>query len=767
MRTAILLGLFTAGTTALAADPARDGAAVYKADCARCHGARGEGSKEFPKPLIGGRSIGQLARLIAKTMPEDDPGTLSEADARSVAEYIHGAFYSELARERNRPARIELARLTVGQYRNAVADILGSFQGIGSWDSSKPGLQAQYYKNRRYRNSDRVLERVDPVVRFDWGTDAPVPEKIEPHEFSIRWDGSVLAPETGEYEFIVKTEHAARLYINDPEKPLIDAWVKSGNDTEYKATIHLLGGRPYNLKLEFSKAKQGVDDSKDKKEKPKSLPASIRLEWRVPGRPVEIIPARNLSTVRSPKVFVVATAFPADDKSVGYVKATTISKAWDQATTEAALETAAHVVARLDAFSGSKPDAQDRGEKLRSFTTRFVERAFRRPLTDEERKLFVDTQFATAKTPEIAVRRAVLFALKSPRFLYLDPSGRTPHDVAARLAAVLWDSIPDKPLLDAAAQGKLATEEQIRAQAERMLTDVRARTKVRALLLDWLRVEQPPDLSKDPKHFAEFAPEVAADLRTSLELFLDDVVWGEGSDYRRFLTDDSIYLNGRLAKFYGVDLPPDADFRRVKLEPEARAGVISHPYLLAAFAYTATSSPIHRGVFLSRSVLGRSLQQPPEAVAPLAPDLHPDLTTRKRVELQTSPAMCTTCHGMINPLGFGLEHFDAVGRYRKEEKGKAIDAKAGFENLAGESIPFDGARSLANVLLASGEPARAFVDQCFHSLVRQPIRAYGSARADLERKFTSRSMNIRELLVEVAVVAASTSSNRAALADVR
>jgi hypothetical protein len=166
-------------------------------------------------------------------------------------------------------------------------------------------------------------------------------------------------------------------------------------------------------------------------------------------------------------------------------------------------------------------------------------------------------------------------------------------------------------------------------------------------------------------------------------------------------------------------------------------------------------------------VLGRSLQQPPEAVAPLAPDLHPDLTTRKRVELQTSPAMCTTCHAMINPLGFGLEHFDAVGRYRKEEKGKSIDAKAGFENLAGESIPFDGARSLANVLLASGEPSRAFVDQCFHSLVRQPIRAYGSARADLERKFTSRSMNIRELLVEVAVVAASTSSSRAALADVR
>ena len=115
-------------------------------------------------------------------------------------------------------------------------------------------------------------------------------------------------------------------------------------------------------------------------------------------------------------------------------------------------------------------------------------------------------------------------------------------------------------------------------------------------------------------------------------------------------------------------------FKRSTWSRSERAGLLSHPYLMASFAYTATSSPIHRGVFISRSVLGRVLRPPPEAVVPLAPDLHPDLTTRQRVTLQTKSESCQSCHGMINPLGFTLEHFDALGRYRKEEKGRPIDA---------------------------------------------------------------------------------------------
>src|SRR5262249_2635166 len=158
------------------------------------------------------------------------------------------------------------------------------------------------------------------------------------------------------------------------------------------------------------------------------------------------------------------------------------------------------------------------------------------------------------------------------------------------------------------------------------------------------------------------------------------------------LLADSLYLNGRLGQFYGADLPAGAPFQKVTLKQGPRAGVLSHPYLLATFAYTSTSSPIHRGVFVARSVLGVSLRPPPEAFTPLAPDLHPQLTTRERVILQTSPQSCQTCHGVINALGFPLENFDAAGRFRAMEKGRPIDATGSYRTRGGEAVRFAGLR---------------------------------------------------------------------------
>ena len=143
-----------------------------------------------------------------------------------------------------------------------------------------------------------------------------------------------------------------------------------------------------------------------------------------------------------------------------------------------------------------------------------------------------------------------------------------------------------------------------------MLPDLRIRSKLREFFLGWLKISQPHDLSKDPKVYPDFTPEVASDLRTSLELSSDEMLDGGAADYRKFLLSDGVYLNGRLAKIYGATLPADAPFQKVDFEPHHRAGVLSHPYLLASFAYTSASSPIHRGVFVSRSVLGRVLRPP-------------------------------------------------------------------------------------------------------------------------------------------------------------
>jgi hypothetical protein len=299
---AVLLALLA--VPCAAADPT--GEQIYRQQCAACHGANGEGTREdYPHPLIGNRSVAQLTTLIAKSMPKDNPGTCKGADAAKVAIYIYDTFYSKEARERNSPPRLELSRLTVRQYQNAVADLVSNFHSAGAW-SDQRGLHGEYFNDRSFRRGKRLIDRIDAQVRFDFGTEGPEKDKFDPAQFSIRWEGSLLAAETGTYEFLVHTEHAVRLWVNDNKRPLIDAWVKSGNDTEHRASLVLLGGRAYPLRLEFSKAKQGVDDKK----KGPPVKASIALEWKPPHGTAETIPSRHLLPGLFPETLVIETAFP-------------------------------------------------------------------------------------------------------------------------------------------------------------------------------------------------------------------------------------------------------------------------------------------------------------------------------------------------------------------------------------------------------------------------------------------------------------------------
>ena len=283
---------------------------------------------------------------------------------------------------------------------------MGSFRGPGQWDDER-GLKAEFAAGSRRRRNPRgnaaSVNRVDPEVLFDFGTDSPIPEQnalkelskswqrapllwvplssFRPfsQEYRITWQGSVLAPDTGEYEFIVKTENATRLSVNDNTRPLIDALVKSGNDTEYRESITLLGGRAYPLKLELARGKEKT--------------ASIALLWKPPRRVPEVIPRRNLSPNSFPETFVLLTPFPPDDRSVGYERGTSVSKAWDQATTDAAIEVADYVANHLRELAGVQASGTDREAKVRDFCRRFADRAFRRPLTDEQKAFFIDRQF--------------------------------------------------------------------------------------------------------------------------------------------------------------------------------------------------------------------------------------------------------------------------------------------------------------------------------------------------------------------------------------
>ena len=744
-------GLVTAQTPQKPTVPPT-GAAIFVARCAPCHGASGEGTESYRKQLGGNRTAADLAKYVQASMPPSGK-KCSAPEAKQVAAYLYEKFYSPLAREGRRPARAALSRLTVRQWRSAVADLLGDESGPPRIVAAR-GLSGEYYKDRN--RNERLIQRVDPQVAFNFGTKAPAEAGFVPHYFSARWNGSLLAPETGEYEFVVRSDHAVALWVNDSQKPLIDALVRSGNSTEFRGRIFLLGGRAYPIRLEFSKGTSGVDDSEAARKKP-SAPARVALSWKRPHLAEEPLPVQNLTPQNVPPTFVASAPFPPDDRSMGYERGAAVSRAWDESTINGALETADFAVKNLRRLSGVAADAPDRAARLQEFCTRLVERALRAPLTPEQKQLYITRSFERSPDPNQAVRRVVLLALQSPRFLFREPDGASPaaYRTAAKLAFALWDSLPDRALLAEAAAGRLQTREQVRQHALRMASDPRALAKQREFFLQWLRVDQYPDLTKDSKRFPEFTPEAAADLRASLELGLDKTLASEKADWRELLTSDRVFLNGSLAKLYGADLPPDAPFTEVSLDPDSRAGVLTHPYLLASFAYLSSSSPIHRGVLLVRNVFGRVLAPPPVAVAPLAADLRPELTTRERVSLQTKPESCQSCHRTINALGFTLERFDAIGRVRERENDKKVDCSGSFLAQTGETARFSGAKDLAKFVTESDEAHRAFVEKFFQFHTKQPIRAWGENELPkLTQSFAENRFNIRTLAVELATDAA-------------
>ena len=748
----LAMAAFTA-STARGDEPA-SGRAIYERRCASCHGDQGQGAAEhYERPLAGERSPAELAGFIAKSMPSDMPGTCSEVEARRVAAYIYDAFYSAEAQARRSPPRIELARLTARQYAGSIADLMVAFFDQPTPDAER-GLQGHYATIDANGNGKRVLSRIDPEVKFDFGLSSPKPDEIDPADFAISWTGSIRPPATGEYEFIVRSPNSFRLMVNDRKTALIDAWVKSGQESEHRRTIGLLAGRRYRLELYFTKSGQGV--KKPEQLRAKIEPAAISLSWKPPGRSEEIIPRQSLSPHEVREMLLLATPFPPDDRSTGFERGTAVSPEWDQAATNAALEAAAYVRERLGDYCGVVEPEKQHEPSLREFCRRFAERAFRRPLTPELQSLYVDRQFERAPDLTTAVERVVLIALKSPRFLYLNQGARADaYDFASRLSFALWDSLPDGQLLGAAAGGRLAGREQLAAQAERMTADPRFDAKLRGFFLEWLKVDSIRELKKDPQSFPGFNAEIAADLRTSFELTLDEMLSADGADFRKLLLADEVYLNGRLAPLYGAELPGDAPFRKIALNRGERAGILTHPYLMAALADANASSPIRRGVLVARSLLGRTLRPPPDAVTPTPAALHPDLTTRERAVLQTAAESCQACHALINPLGFPLERFDALGRLRSSDNQRPVDANGTYLTRGGETAKFDGARQLAEFLAASDEVHAALVEKLFYCLIKQPIRAYGpEALPALRRRFAERDFNLRRLAAEIAVLAA-------------
>lgn len=735
------------------------GQKIYRELCLECHGDQGQGVKDLcDDPLHGNRSLESLVKRIERTMPEDDEDACVGPDAQAVATYIYDAFYSPQARSKLLSSiKPKLQRLTVPQYKSSVTDLITYFRKSQTRQYSQDRhlnmrISGKHpYKKKNDKKVWQSHKQKATEIEFSFSDQLSIENLDRKENIEINYEGSVLAESTGIHEFSIQTENGFSLWLNERDwkaKAQIDGSVVSGKEVrEMSCKVYLMKGWAYPMRLKWNVTK--------KEEK-----ASMKMFWKTPGGIKEPIPDRVLVPSLEPEVALITTAFPADDASQGYEMGISVSKAWQSAIVKGAIEAANHVSQNLFELARTKSSDTEQNKKIRSFCEKFVERALRRPLTPADQKRFVEEIFKKAENVEVAAKRVVLMTLCSAEFLYPEAGVTQPddYDVASRLSMMLWDSLPDDQLLNAAAKKQLQTEKQVRQHARRMINDRRTRIKLSGFFDHWLELDRALQATKDEKVFPEFNSQLLSDLKVSLEMFLDHVVWSENSDYRELLTADYLYLNERLKKLYfgkGGDKNNKNTFEVVKVNGNRRSGVITHPYLLTSFAYHNSTSPIHRGVFLTRNIVGRQLKPPPKAISFSNVKFEPNLTMREKVTSFTKDNACMSCHALINPLGFSLENFDGIGRWRDKEKNKPIDVVSDFIDDDGEKMKLKGARDVAQFAIKSEAAQRGFIRQLFHHIVKQEPSAYGlNTLGELEKSFKKNNYNIKALMVEIVTLVA-------------
>jgi hypothetical protein len=392
------------------------------------------------------------------------------------------------------------------------------------------------------------------------------------------------------------------------------------------------------------------------------------------------------------------------------------------------------------------------------FVAQLGARAYRRPLTDAESARYTEL-FANASSFEDGARETLTALLASPHFLYQEelpqngasgPRLLDGYELSTRLALTLWGSVPDDQLLQAAAAGTLDTQDRVRSQAERMLADDRAADTLESFHVQWLGLDAIDELSKDPAAFPNFDPQTPAAMRAETARFADYV-------FRRasrptldtLLTAPLAFPTGPLADIYGVAAGTDPD-QPVSLDPSERAGILTQAAFLAVQAHPNQTSPVRRGVVVLRNVMCVDLPNPPPNVNNATPNPDPNATTRERFAAHTSNSACAGCHSLIDPIGFGFERYDAVGRYRTTENGMPIDSSGELTQSDGSTVPFDDAIELSKALARSPDVRQCIARQWFrYALGRLETDADACSLATIDAAFAASGFDLRELLLSV------------------
>ena len=672
--------------------------------CFDCHGAKkAKGDVDFEriaKPLAqNSRKLWSDAHSQIRTgeMPPDGKPQPSDAERARLQAWLENAVEKIDAAAPPNPGRPVLRRLTRFEYRNTIRDLMGvafDFQFDPTTDFPADGADAGFDTNGAVLGMSPIhieqylqaAERIVNAAVIADGLDGPRSWRWEAKDFP---GGSATFTKPGNLTREVRIEQAGEYAIRTV--------VRCAEDNKKRAQLAVIA----DAKLEkFTFTRNGKESRNERKVKLPAGRVAIGLaylyEHKDGSNDAADLPTQGDIAMDSLELIgplgVSADKLPASHMTI---------------------------------FGGVRPTAgKSRRAAAEEVIAKFGARAFRRPLTDDEVQKYARI-FDTADGPgvsfERAMKPALVALLVAPHFLYRIEPDRTAraadcsyalggYELASRLSYFLWSSMPDAELLASAASGKLTDDAELLRQTRRMLADPRSSALAQNFATQWLAIRNVENFQPEKKRFGEFGTALRnAVMQEPVMLFQS--ILADNASLLTLLDSDYTFANEDLAKLYKFTLPPlpgdeqkketnRRQMRRVPLPPNThRGGVMTTAAVLMASSHPTRTSLVKRGKWVLDNLLGTPPPPPAPNVAalPERAENGEKLTLRQQVELHRADAACAACHKRMDPIGYALENFDAIGRWReKDESKQSIDATA----MLPDGTVVNGPDQLKKVLLS-------------------------------------------------------------------
>jgi hypothetical protein len=702
--------------------------------CGDCHaGAKPEGNLDLLKfkdasTVTSNRKAWRkvLGKLSAHEMPPADEDQPADEERNAVVRWVDAELARPVPLSAQDPGRVTIHRLNRAEYNNTIRDLVGvdfhpaddfpaddvgyGFDNIGDVLSMSPLLLEKYM-----RAAERIMDQaivvprpnaVPPTKTFDVAKlDATGPAELtfrgarriaRNGELRQKWN----VPYDGDYRLRVRARGEKSgddvphmvVKVDDKEIKAFDVKVDRMPPASYDCIAHLTAG-DHRLAIEFTNEYTDPKPKDDTRRDRALVVSKFEVDGPLGALPFEALPLSHR------QIFI------ARSKSTG-------------------------------ATSEEKADA------ARQIIRHFANRAFRRPVKDEELDRLMKLWSMADKDGEPfeqGIQLALEAVLVSPHFLFrveADPTPDEPqakheindYELATRLSYFVWSSMPDDELRALCDQGTLRKEGHLEAQIRRMLKDPKAQALVDNFAGQWLQTRRIGTITPDKSVFPQFDDDLRAAMKKETELFFLHVM-NEDRSVLEFLDADYTWANERLAKLYGISGVSGEEFRRVSLNGTHRGGLLTEASVLLITSNPGRTSPVKRGKWVLETLLGAPPPSPPPNVPALPDDKRAPLTgtLRQRMEQHRADPICASCHKAMDPLGFGLENFDAIGGWRTKDGGQPIDASGVLPG----GRKFDGVEGLRETLKSKKDQfARCFAEKMLTYALGRGLEDFDDAAVD-------------------------------------